>query len=56
MKKYIINQLATACGCIGLGVAFIGFCGAIISTITTFTAMAGIGTAIMGIALPFMEG
>lgn len=54
-KNQAISKVAMVMGCIGMGVAFIGFCGAIISTISTFTAMAGIGTATMGVAQFFME-
>lgn len=56
MKKHTINTIATAVACISFLVSFIGFCGAIISTLSAFTTMACTGTAGMAIAQFFMEG
>lgn len=56
MKKHTINTIATAVAVVSLTVSFIGFCGAIISTVSAFTTMACTGTAGMAIAQLFMEG
>lgn len=51
--KNTITNLVTA---VGFAVAFVGFCGAIISTLSAFIAMAGAGTAGITIAQFFVEG
>lgn len=54
-KNYLVQSLVNACGYCGMAVGFVGFCGAIISTIDVFLTMAAIGTAMIGIAQFFME-